>query len=179
MQYLDRSDRAGTQDHFTAGAGLDDFACPNEAHADGASVLEDQAIHQYVFFEVKIVAPQRGFQKTSRRRPAASTLLVDVEIADPFIVAGIEVRNLSDPHLFGRIGDRVQNFPGQPRRFDAPAAARAMMLAFAEKMILQPPERRPDVVPAPAAKAKLAPMVVIGGLAAHRDHGVDGGGTAD
>src|SRR6266403_1131539 len=62
-----------------------------------------------------------------------------------------------------------------PRRFDPPAAAGAMLLAFAQKMILQVPERRLDVVPTPAAKAKLPPVVVIGGLAAHRDHGVDGG----
>src|SRR5207249_10266812 len=101
-------------------------------------------------------------------------LLVDVDIADALSVAGVAIRTLSHPHFFGRIGDRIQNLPGQPRGFDPPAAAGAMMLAFAEKMILQPPERRLDVVPAPAAKAELAPVVVIGGLAAHRDHGVDG-----
>ena len=53
------------------------------------------------------------------------------------------------------------------------------MLALAQKMILEPPECRQHVVPAPAAKAKLAPVVVVGGLSAHRDHGVDGGGAAD
>src|SRR6266404_1415299 len=168
MQHLYRSDRAGAQDHLAPGAGLSGFASLNEAHPGGASVLDDQAIHQHVFLELKIGAPQRGLQKTSRRRPSASALLVDVEIADALIVAGIEIRNLSHPHFFGRIGDRIKNFPGQPRRFDPPAAARAMMLAFAQKMILQPPERRPDVVPAPAAKAELAPVVVIGGLAAHQ-----------
>ena len=31
----------------------------------------------------------------------------------------------------------------------------------------------------PAAQAELAPVVVIGGLAPHRDHGVDGGGATD
>ena len=179
MQHLYRSDRAGAQDHFAPGAGLGDFACLNEAHADRASVFDHQAIHQHVFLEAKIGALQRGFQKTSRGRPAASALLVDVEIADALIVAGIEIRNLSHPHFFGRIGDRIQNLPGHPRGFDPPAAAGAMMLAFAQKMILQPPERRLDVVPTPAAKAKLAPVVVIGGLSAHGDHGVDRGGAAD
>src|SRR6266478_4082386 len=139
MHYLYRSDRAGAQDHFAPGAGLGDFACLNEAHADRAALLDDQAIHQHVFLEVKIGAPQRGLQKTSRGRPTASALLVDVEITDALIVA------------------------------------RAMMLAFAQKMILQPPKRRLDVVPTPAAKAKLAPVVVIGGLSAHGDHGVDRG----
>ena len=102
-----------------------------------------------------------------------------MEIADALIVAGVEIRNFWNAHFFRGFADGVQDNPGQPRGFDPPAAAGAMMLAFAQKMILQPPERRLDVVPTPAAKAKLAPVVVIGGLSPHRDHGVDGGGAAD
>ena len=40
-------------------------------------------------------------------------------------------------------------------------------------------EERQHVVPAPAGEPELAPVVVVGGLAAHVDHGVDGGGAAD
>jgi len=54
-----------------------------------------------------------------------------------------------------------------------------MMLAVAEKMILQPAERGQHVAITPARQPELAPVVVIGGLAAHRDHGVDGGTAAD
>src|SRR2546429_22346 len=46
--------------------------------------------------------------------------------------------------------------------------------AGAEKMVLMPAEERQHVVGAPAGEPKLAPVVVIGGLAAHIDHGVDG-----
>ena len=53
------------------------------------------------------------------------------------------------------------------------------MFALAEEMILQPPEQRQHVVIAPAGEAELAPVIVIGGLSAHRDHGVDGGRAAD
>ena len=53
------------------------------------------------------------------------------------------------------------------------------MLAFAEEVIFQPPEDRQHVVIAPAGQPELAPVIVIGGLSAHRDHGVDGGGAAD
>ena len=77
------------------------------------------------------------------------------------------------------LADRVQNGPGQPRRFDPPAAADAVMFAFAEEMIFQPPEGRQHVIPAPAGQPELAPVVVVGGLAAHRDHGIDGGAAAD
>ena len=42
-----------------------------------------------------------------------------------------------------------------------------------------PPEERQHVVPAPAGKPKLTPVIVVGGLPAHIDHGVDGGGAAD
>src|SRR5512133_2370023 len=167
MQYLERSNRAGAQDHFAFGAGLDDISPFNEAHAGGPPLLDDQAIDQHVLFETQIGTLQRGLQEAARCRPAASALLVDMEIADALIVAGVEIRNFWNAHLFRGLADGVQDHPGQPRSFDPPAAARAMMLAFAEKMILQPAERRLDVIPTPAAEAKLAPVVVVGGLAAH------------
>src|SRR6266700_2053532 len=179
MQHLCRSDRTGAQDHFAFCAGLDDFAALNETHAGGAALLDDQAIDQHIFFETQIGTRQRGFQKASRRRPAASALLVDVEIADALIVAGIEIRNFPDTHFFRGIADRVQNGPGQPWGFDPPAAADAVMLAWPKKMVFEPPERRLDVIPAPARQAKLTPVVIVGGLPAHRDHRVNGGRAAD
>ncbi len=102
-----------------------------------------------------------------------------MEIADALIVAGVEIRNFPDAHFRRGVADRVQNGPGQSRRLDPPAAAGAMMLAVPEEMILQPPERRQHVVIAPASEAELAPVIVVGGLSAHRDHGVDGGRAAD
>ena len=55
----------------------------------------------------------------------------------------------------------------------------AWCCARAEEMVLVLAEVRQHVVPAPAGKPKLAPMVVVGGLAAHVDHGVDRGRAAD
>src|SRR5258706_7299301 len=112
MQHLCRSDRAGAQDHLAFCAGLDYFAASREAHADGAAVLDDEAIDQHVLCEMQIRTLQRGLQKTSRRRPAAATLLVDVEIANTLIVAGGEIRNLPDAHFLRRISDCVQDGPG-------------------------------------------------------------------
>ncbi len=179
MQHLDRSDRACRQDHFAFGAGLDRLAALDKTHADRAAVFDDQPVDQHVLFQPQVLPVQHRFKKTARRRPAPAALLVDVEIADALIVAGVEVRRFPNAHLLRREADRVQHRPGQPGRLDPPAAAGAVMFAVPEEMILQPPERRQHVVPAPAGQPKLAPMVVVGGLSPHRDHGVDGRGAAD
>ena len=151
----------------------------HEADADGAAVLDDQAVDQHVLFQPQVGAVQDRLQKAARRRPAPSALLVDVEVADAFIIAGVEIGNAADAHLFGGVADRVENIPGQPRRLDPPAAAGAVVLALAEKVILEPAERRQHIVIAPAGKAELAPVIVIGSLSAHRDHGVDRRRAAD
>src|SRR6185437_7466483 len=124
-------------------------------------------------------AVQYRLEEAPRGRPAAAALLVDVEIADALIVAGIEIRNAPDAHLFGGVADGIENVPGQPRRLDPPAAASAVMFARPKKMIFQSAEQRQHVVIAPAREAELAPVIVVGGLSAHRDHGVDRGGAAD
>ncbi len=111
VQHLRRADRAGAQDHLAFGAGLDDFAASGEAHAGGAAVLDDEAVDQHVLFEAQIGALQRGLQEASCRRPAASALLVNVEIADALIVAGVEIRNFPNSHLFRRVADRVKDGP--------------------------------------------------------------------
>ena len=179
VQHLRRSDRSRAQNDFALGAGLDHLAALHEAHADGAAVLDDQPVDQHVLFQPQIAAVQHRLEEAARRRPAPAALLVDVEIAGAFIVAGVEIGNALDAHFLGGVADRVENVPGQPRRLDAPAAAGAVMFALAEEMILQPLEQRQHVVIAPAGEAELAPVIVIGGLSAHRDHGVDGGGAAD
>src|SRR3954465_5121066 len=62
---------------------------------------------------------------------------------------------------------------------DPPFAADRVMIADAEKMILMLLEDWQHVVPTPARETKLAPMVVVGSLAAHVDHGIDRGRAAD
>src|SRR5204862_7725122 len=100
MQQLDRSDRAGAQDDFALRAGLEDLATPEKSHADGAPILDDETVGQHLFFQAQIGAAERGFQKTARRRPAPPALLVDVEIADPFVVAGLAVGDSRNCHFY-------------------------------------------------------------------------------
>ena len=120
VQHLDRSDRAGAQDHFALGARLDHLAALDEAHADGAAVLDDQAVDQHVRFQPQIGAVQHRLQKAARRRPASPALLVDVEIADALIVAGVEIRRCA-----GYPSPRRRRRPrrGSPRTAAAPRSA--------------------------------------------------------
>src|SRR5690606_284614 len=161
-----RADRAGAENNFAAGARLDLLWPLPEHDADRAAVLDEQAVDQHVGFEPQIWTVQHRLEEAARRRPAPATFLVDVEVADALVVAGVEVGNLADAHWCGGIGHRVQHLPRQPRWLDAPAAAGAVNVARPEEMVLEPLEHRQHVVPAPAGEAELTPVVVIGGLAA-------------
>ena len=179
MQNLDRSDRTGSEDHFALGARFDHLAVLDKAHAGGAAALDDQAIDMDMRLQPQVRSLQRRLEEAARRRPAPSALLVDMEIADAFIVAGIEVGNFLDAHFLRGLADRIEDFPGQPWGLDTPAAAGAMMRAVAEEVIFKPPEHRQHVVIGPALQPELAPVIVVGGLTAHRDHGVDRRRAAD
>src|SRR5579871_933246 len=54
-----------------------------------------------------------------------------------------------------------------------------MVFAVAEEVVFDPLKHRTDIIPAPAGEAELAPVIVVGGLAAHRNHRVDRRAAAD
>ena len=117
-------------------------------------------------------------QKRRRRAPPPPAPLVDLEIAGALVVALIEVGDLPNADFDSCLAHRVEDRPGDARALDPPFAARPMQLARAPVMVLLAEEIGQHVVPAPAGKAKLAPAVIVGRLAAHIDHGVDGGRAA-
>src|SRR5215213_7419667 len=92
VQHLYRSDRARAQDYLALRARLHRFTSLHEPHPHGASLLEHEPIDQHIFFEPQIGPLQSRLQKAARRRPAPSALLIDMEITDALIVAGVEVR---------------------------------------------------------------------------------------
>ena len=149
------------------------------AHADGAAAVEHHALDQTAGLQPQIGAMQRRLEEGARRRPAPAALLVDVKGAAPFVVAGVEVHDRFDVGLLGRPAERIEQIPSHARRLDAQLAADAMRGALAEEVIFVPLEIGQHVVPAPAGKPELAPMIVIGGLAAHVDHRVDRRRAAD
>ena len=176
---LRRADRAGGEDDFAAAARRPRLSALGPAHAGGAPAVEHDAFDQAAGFEPQIGALERRLEEGARRRPAPAALLVDVEGADAFVVAAVEVGDGFDAGLFGGGAEGIEQVPAHPRRRDVPFAADRVRLAFAEEMIFVALEIRQHVVPAPAAQAELAPVIVVGGLAAHIDHGVDRRRAAD
>ena len=129
--------------------------------------------------EMQVRPLEDRLQKRRRRAPAPAAALVDLEIAGALVVALIEVGDLRDADFDPGLPHCVEDRPGHARALDPPLATLAMQLAQAAVMVLLADEVGQHVVPAPAGKAELAPAVIIGRLAAHIDHGVDGGRAAD
>ena len=179
LQDLRRADRTGRQDDLAPGPRLEEPAVLPELDADGALAVEDHLLDQHSGLQAQVGAVEHGLQEGAGRGPAHTALLVDVEIADPGIVAGVEIRRHRNAHLRRRPGDGIQDIPLHARLLDPPFAAGAVMLGVAEEMIVETLEDGADVVPAPAGEPELAPVVVVLGLAAHRDHGVDRRAAAD
>src|SRR5690606_26974060 len=100
--------------------------------------------------------------------------LVDLEIGTTFVVAPIEIVDGRNVGLLRRNTESIQDFPGQPLALDTPSARAAMEFAGAGVMVFDVLEDRQDVLPAPAGVPLRRPAVVVGRLAAHVDHAVDG-----
>ncbi len=176
---LRRAERAGRHDDLAAATRGARRALLAETYAGGALALEDQALDQATGLQPQVRPLQHRLEEAARRRPAPAALLVDVEIAGAFIVAGIEIGDRLDAVLRRRLAPGVEDVPAQARKFDAPFAAGRVVLAWPEEMVLVLLEIGQHVLPGPAGQPELAPMVVVTGLAAHIDHGVDGRGAAD
>ncbi len=144
-----------------------------------APAVEHQPFDQTAGFQPQVLPVQHRLEESARRRPAPAALLVDVEIAGAFVVAGVEVVDRRDAVLRRRLAPDVDDVPAQAREFDAPFAADAVVLAGAEEAVLVLLEKRQHVVPRPAGQTQLAPVVVVAGLPAHIDHGVDRRRAAD
>ena len=102
-----------------------------------------------------------------------------MEIGAALVVAAVEILDRRDAHLRGGGAHRVGEVPADARRLDAPFAAGRVVRTVAEEVIFVALEEWQHVLPRPAGKPELAPVVVIRRLPAHVDHRVDGGRAAD
>src|ERR1700722_1970786 len=162
-----RTNRAGGENDFAAAARHPRLSTLRPAHPGGAPAVEHEAFDQTAGLEPQIGALERRLEEGAGRRPASAALLVDVEGADAFVVAAVEVGNGFDAGLFGGGAEGIEQIPAHSRRRHVPFAADRMRLAGAEEMIFVALEIRQYVIPAPAAQAELAPVIVVCGLAAH------------
>ena len=122
---------------------------------------------------------QGGAEEAPRGAPAPSPAMVDLEIGGTEIVAEVEIVCTRNADGFGCILHSVENLPTDARFFDPPLAARTVHFGGAAVMVFLPHEDWQNILPTPALEAHLPPAVVVGGLAAHVDHAIDGGAAAD
>jgi len=141
--------------------------------------VEQHPLNQNPCFKTQVVAMQHWLQEATRCRPAEATLLIDVEVANAGVVPGIEVRRHWDTHFDGGLCHVVEDIPDRSWPLHAPLTADTVMFRCTHKMIVKALEDRTHVVPTPAGKTKLSPVIIIRRLAAHGDHGIDRRRTAD
>src|SRR5258705_7424180 len=134
---------------------------------DGTLPVEQHLLDQNPCFKTQVGAMQHWLQEATRRRPAEATLLIDVKVANTGIVPGIEVRRHRDTHFDGGARHAVEDIPSHSRPLHAPLTADTVMFRFPHKMIVKALEDWTHVIPAPAGKTKLPPMIIISRLAAH------------
>src|SRR5262249_5574257 len=139
-------------------------------NAGGAPAVELHALGEASRLDPQVWPVHHRLEEAARRRPAPPALLVDVEIAGALIVAAIEIVDRFDAVLLGRLAECIEQLPLHARRLDAPFPADAVVLALTEKMVGLFLEKGQHIAPAPAGKAKLAPVIVVGSLPAHVDH---------
>ena len=174
-QQLRRVHRAAAQDDLALGARDLVPAVDEVAHAHGVVLVEDDALDQRVGDDVDVVlvALDRGPQVGAGGAPALLVLLRDLVVADALLGGAVEVR---DPLVAGLLGGLHEGFADLGRIGlvgDVQRAAGAVEVVAAALVVLGLLEVRQHVVVAPALVAELAPVVVVPGVAAHIEHGVD------
>src|SRR5690606_23675914 len=91
---------------------IGDAARPPRFHPD--------ALDQGAGYDGQIGPAQGRAEKAARRAPAAAALLVDVEIAAAFIIAGVEIVAAGNAGAFGGLDEGIEHPPAQARLFHAP-----------------------------------------------------------
>ncbi len=151
----------GTENNLASCPGLDPASALKVLNARGTPALEQHLLGQDAGFEAQIVAVEDGLQERARRRPAKSAFLVDMEIAHPGVVAGVEIGGGGDAHLIRRLRHGIEHRPTDARLLDAPLPAGAMMLALTQEVVVEAFEHRKNVVPTPSGEAQLSPVIVV------------------
>ena len=125
----------------------------------------------------RAIAGRRKARAADMRRPSLGGDLID---ADAVLGGAVEVGVEGQPGLAAGLqiaaGERVD---GRRAIGHVERPAGAAPAIGARLVVLDRLEDRQQIVIAPARVAGVAPLVEVGGVAAHPDHGVDGGGAAE
>ena len=179
FQQLGRADGPGAEHHLRPGGGVEGLAVPTPLDPCGATVLDPDPGHMHPADQGQVRAVQDRLQEGGCRAPAHAPALGHVEIGAARIVAAVEVPDRGDAGLGRRLGKGVQHLPAHGGRLHPKLTPRAVGGARRVDVVLLADEVRQDIVPAPAHEPQLPPAVIVRRLAAHVDHGIDGGRAAD
>ncbi|MCY1510586.1 hypothetical protein D9M68_449680 [compost metagenome] len=177
QQQLGRGERAGREDHFVARGGHHLFAAAVAAravdHAGGRAVLREHAQHVRARHhgELRVVAHGREVGGGGARAPAfEGGGLVEAHAG---LGGAVEVVVVGQAALLRGAQEGQAQRMAKARVAHLQRPVRAVQLAGEARVALGLAEPRQHVAPAPAFAALRLPAVVVGGRAAHVDHGVD------
>ncbi|MDR8730798.1 hypothetical protein FEQ04_05139 [Burkholderia pseudomultivorans] len=171
-QQLRRIERACRQNHFRARAERLDAAVARHRDADRALAVEADAQHRRIGDHVQ-VRPVAAVDVGPRDAAARAVPMRDLVEADAFLRRAVEV---VVERVAGRMrgldesfGERIAK--AQIRYRERPV--RAVPRIGAALVAFRAAEIRQHVLPAPAGRAELRPLVVVARMAARIDHRVD------
>src|SRR5262249_8371445 len=137
---------AGGKYDFSAATRATRFLILPPTHTADAPAIHLKRFDEAAGFELQVFPVQHRLQKAARRRPSSPALLVDMEITNPLVIAGVEVLDRGNAVLIRRLAKRLENLPAHTRIFDAPFAAHRVMITL-QKMIDMLAKIRAHVVP--------------------------------
>ena len=121
---------------------------------------------------------QHGPQKATGTAPAAATFLVYLKVAVAEVVTAIELVDFGYPGLRCSITPGIKNFPVDAPLLHSQLTTGTVISIGAMLVVFRLLEHRQHIIPAPASITQGRPVIIITALAAHINHGINGGATA-
>ena len=170
---LRAADGAGRQDHLGVGGDRLADAAAAVGDAGGAVAVHLDALHEGLGAHGEVGAVPVGVDVGVGHRPAPALLAGDLVEADALLLGAVEVVGGLEARGDSRVDERVAELVGVATVLDPQRPVGAVERPAEPGVALGLDEVRQDVVVAPAVgPVRVAPLVVVGPVAADVDHGV-------
>ena len=179
QQKLRRVDGAAGEQNLPFGAGNVPLALSHILDADGAAVLDHDAGRLRLGQDGEIFARRGRMQIGGRRAPARTAFLRHLKQAAAELDRAVEIRIERQAGLLRRFDEGVAQRVGVGTLGNVERPVGAVEFIVQALVALGFLEVGQNVGIAPARITELPPMIVVGRLAAHIDHGVDGTRAAE
>ncbi len=164
---------AAGDDHLAANAGDLQSAWRAILDTDRAAVFDQQARGMRLGDDFQVSPRTCRSQICCCRAPAALVVGCRLIVPGALLLCTVEVGGPRDTGLDGRVQHRLAERPDVRRVGYAQRTADAVKFVCATVIVLGLLEERQHGIPVPALAAALAPVVIVGGIAAHIHHAVD------